>query len=121
MKVQKHFTDPPAFFISSQAAFAVPPVANKSSTKATLHALKLDLISNIDKYANAYSFVEREVANTEKENLKARVENQKELIQSDIGFRKRTGGRFISAINNDDPGRFAENKSEFLQFIVKQF
>ena len=77
---------------------------------------KLDLISNIDQYANAYSFVEREVANAEKENLKARVQNQIELIQSDIGFRERTGGRFLAALNNDDPLRFAENRYDEYMF-----
>tara|TARA_B100000123_G_scaffold269864_1_gene246742 strand:- start:507 stop:2249 length:1743 start_codon:yes stop_codon:yes gene_type:complete len=80
---------------------AIDPTLNKIE--------KQDLVNNMQKYANAYEFVERAVSTQEKDKLKQRVQTQMDFMKSKAGFRERRGGFYLDLISDDDPLRFAEN------------
>ena len=83
-----------------QLNLVVDPSLNKAE--------KQDLINNMQKYANAYEFVERAVSTQEKDKLKQRVQTQMDFMKSKAGFR-RIGDFYLNLIDDDSPLRFADN------------
>tara|TARA_R100001460_G_scaffold108042_1_gene158076 strand:+ start:652 stop:2391 length:1740 start_codon:yes stop_codon:yes gene_type:complete len=83
-----------------QLNLVVDPSLNKAE--------KQDLINNMQKYANAYEFVERAVSTQEKNKLKQRVQTQMDFIKSKAGLR-RIGDFYLNEILDDSPLRFADN------------
>ena len=75
----------------------------------------------MQKYANAYEFVERAVSTQEKNKLKQRVQTQMDFIKSKAGFR-RIGDFYLNLIDDNSPLRFADNlyDTKLFEYITSE-